>query len=369
MQNKTGTLTAIGLMTGTSADGVDVALLETDGDAIVRPGPGLAIPFTDVERQAAKTAIARGVELNRRADDPIISEAERTLTLANARGVQQLIEDHDLDAAAIDLIGFHGQTILHAPNRRLTWQIGDAELLARETGISVISDFRAADVAAAGQGAPFAPAYHMALARNAGMELPVVFLNIGGISNVTWIGPDGILAFDAGMGNGLIDDWISSTLGAPFDDGGKLAASGRIIEGVAASFLDNRWFDKPPPKSLDRHDFTLQAVDGLDPADGAATLTAITARSITLAWQHFPARPKAVLVCGGGRHNPVIMNGLQADLGIPVMPVEEAGFRGDLLEAEAFAYLAVRSLKGRPLSWPSTTGVPEPTTGGVLIEA
>ena len=357
-------------MTGTSADGVDAALLETDGEDILRPGPGLCIEFKGEERRAAKDAIEQAIELGRiDTEDTVISASERTLTLANARAVNRLLADNGIAAGDVDLIGFHGQTVLHAPDRKLTWQIGDAALLATETGIDVVHDFRDADVAAGGQGAPLAPAYHAALARSRGMPLPVAFLNIGGIANVTWISEGQILAFDTGPGNGLIDDWVARTTGEAFDRDGALARQGRVNDATLATYMDNPWFTESPPKSLDRHDFTLTSVEGFSPADGAATLVALTVQSISATREHFPAPPAHIHVCGGGRHNSMIMNGLQTALGIFVKPVEDIGLRGDLIEAEAFAYLAVRSVRGLPLSWPSTTGGDGASTGGLLVKA
>ncbi len=287
---------------------------------------------------------------------------ERRLTEAHAEAVRLLIARHDL--GRIDLIGFHGHTILHAPQERRTWQIGDGALLARLTGIDVVGDFRAADVAAGGEGAPLVPLYHAALARR--LERPLAILNIGGVANLTWIGAgeNEILAFDTGPGNALIDDWVLANTGAASDLDGALAAAGKVDEAFLARFLAHPYFARRPPKSLDRDEFAGFVPAGLSLADGAATLTAMTAASIALGARHFPAPARRFLVTGGGRHNPTLMAMLAARLGAPVAPVEAVGWEGDALEAQAFAYLAQRARKGLPLSMPGTTGVPRPVTGG-----
>jgi anhydro-N-acetylmuramic acid kinase len=262
-------------------------------------------------------------------------------------------------------VGFHGQTILHRPFERWTWQIGDGALLARLTGIAVVNHFRDADVAAGGQGAPFVPLYHQVLTRD--LARPVVVVNIGGVANVTYVADNGeLIAFDTGPGNAAIDDWAFAHTGEPVDRDGKLARAGRIDEGRLARMLGHPAFTLPPPKSLDRLDFPMSAGTGLSAADGAATLTAFTAAAIARAQEHLPQTPKMWIICGGGRHNPVLMEALRARLPGKVLAAEEVGWRGDFLEAEAFAYLAMRSVQGLPLSVPSTTGVPYPLTGGVL---
>jgi anhydro-N-acetylmuramic acid kinase len=294
-----------------------------------------------------------------------VADAERALTLVHADAVRTLIAEHAL--GGIDLVGFHGHTLLHRPDQRRTWQIGDGALLAASTGLDVVCDFRSADVAAGGEGAPFAPLYHWA--RAAALEKPLAVLNLGGVGNVTWIGagPGDILAFDTGPANALIDDWALAHTGQPVDRDGALAAAGRVDQAHLARFLAHPFFRRRPPKSLDRDDFAGFVPAGLAAADGAATLTAMSAAAAAAA--HFPAPARRWLVTGGGRHNPVLMAELAGRLGVPVEPVERAGWDGDALEAQAFAYLAVRSLKRLPLSLPATTGVPTPMQGGVLHRA
>ncbi|HXJ00053.1 MAG TPA: anhydro-N-acetylmuramic acid kinase, partial [Micropepsaceae bacterium] len=279
--------------------------------------------------------------------------------------VAGLLQQAGLKPDAIAYIGFHGQTILHRPAERRTWQIGDGAALARATGIAVVNEFRLADVAAGGQGAPFVPLYHLAL--TARMARPLVVVNIGGVANVTFIGTNGdILAFDTGPGNGPLDDWALDHTGEAVDRDGKLARAGRVNEAILGAMLRHPSFSQTPPKSLDRLDFSVDPVKGLSAEDGAATLTAFTAAAIARSREHMPEVPKAWIICGGGRHNPALMNQLRARLSGKVLTAEDAGWRGDTIEAEAFAYLAVRSVRGLPLSLPSTTGVPTPMPGGRL---
>ena len=262
------------------------------------------------------------------------------------------------------LIGFHGQTILHRPERHWTWQIGDGALLARLTGIDVINDFRSADVKAGGQGAPLMPLYHAVMAREAGLAEPAVVVNIGGVAQVTYIKGDLVLAFDTGPGNAPIDDWMHRHSGRPVDEDGAFAATGKVNDAALDKMLANAFFERVPPKSLDRMDFGMEAVEGLSPADGAATLTAFTAASLARAREHFPDPAATWIVSGGGRHNKTLMGMLKARVNAPVLAAEDAGWDGDALEAQGFAYLAMRSKKGLPLSLPTTTGVKQPMTGG-----
>ena len=348
-------------MSGTSLDGIDVAAIATDGHRHVIPGPALTVPYPAAFRDRLRSVLG-GV--GPRSD---VAAVEAELTRLHAAAITQFRAEHP--DVAVELIGFHGHTILHRPAERRTWQIGDGALLAQLTGADVVADFRSADVAAGGEGAPLAPLYHAALAAN--LPKPLAILNLGGVGNVTWIGPNenDILAFDTGPGNALIDDWVRSHTGKSADIDGALARAGRVSAGHVARFLQNSYFDRKPPKSLDRDDFRDAMPQGLAVADGAATLTEMTAACVAAARRHFPSPPREWLVCGGGRHNPVIMAALARLLAVPVRPVEAVGWNGDALEAQAFAYLAVRSVVGLPLSLPSTTGAPHPVCGGRLFEA
>jgi anhydro-N-acetylmuramic acid kinase len=349
---------AIGLMSGTSLDGVDAAWLETDGERVARTGPSLTLPYDE----GLRTDLRRVLDLapSLRADDPFLADVTARLTARHAEAVAAIGE-------RADIIGFHGQTILHQPAARRTWQIGDAAALARAAGVPVAYDFRSADVAAGGEGAPFAPIFHAALAE--GLEKPLAVLNIGGVANITWIGADGaLLACDTGPGNGPLDDWVFQKTGAAFDRDGALAAAGRADATILARLLAHPYFARPMPKSLDRLDFSQalagSGLAGLSAADGAATLAAFTAEAVALA--PLPGRPARVLVCGGGRKNPAIMAALRVRLAVPVEPVESVGWDGDALEAQCFGHLAVRVKRGLPLSFPGTTGVPQPMVGGHL---
>ena len=359
-------LKVIGLMSGTSLDGIDAALLETDGEDFVRPGPSLTMPYDGQTRALLRSSLdtARGMAQGEPVPDSIL-EAERVLTQAHAGAVKALLQK----TGAVALIGFHGQTILHRPQQHWTWQIGDGALLARLTGIDVINEFRSADVKAGGQGAPLMPLYHAALARKSGLAQPLVVVNIGGVAQVTYIDGDTVLAFDTGPGNAPIDDWMQRHTGKPVDEDGALARTGRVNDMALAGMLANDFFARLPPKSLDRMDFGMDAVETLSPAEGAATLAAFTAAAIAKAADHFPRKPATWLVSGGGRHNKFLMEELQAYVGAPVLKTEEAGWDGDALEAQGLAYLAVRSKKGLPLSLPTTTGVKQPMTGGKYWKA
>ena len=295
-----------------------------------------------------------------------VAEVERVLTECHGRVVTEFLSDYAIAPEIVDVIGFHGHTILHRPEQRKTWQIGDGALLARLTGLPVVCDFRTADVEAGGQGAPLVPVYHRALA--SGLSGPIAVLNIGGVANVTWIGEDqSMLAFDTGPGNALVDDWVLRHTGKPFDLGGGLAAAGVVDRKKVEKFLLHPYFARPAPKSLDRDDFGRVAaglVTGMSAADGAATLTAFTVSSVAAAQDRFPVHPVRWLVTGGGRHNEVLMAGLANMLKVPVDPVEAMGWNGDALEAQAFGFLAVRSRKNLPLTYPETTGGARPMTGG-----
>ncbi len=345
-------------MSGTSLDGIDVAAIETDGGDHVVPGASLTIPYPDSFRERLRGVLG--------GTGPVAA-VEAELTRLHAAAVAEFRRRYP-DARAT-LIGLHGHTILHQPERRRTWQIGDGALLARLTGTDVVADFRSADVAAGGEGAPLAPLYHAALA--ARLDKPVAVLNLGGVGNVTWIGPGAgeILAFDTGPGNALLDDWVRHHTGAVCDWNGTLAFAGAVASDHVARFLAAPYFARRPPKSLDRDEFRGFVPAGLGLEDGAATLTEMTAAAVAAARAHFPAPAREWLVCGGGRHNPALMAALARHLGAPVRPVEAVGWNGDALEAEAFAYLAVRSALALPLSLPATTGAPRPIVGGVLHRA
>jgi anhydro-N-acetylmuramic acid kinase len=363
-------LTTIGLMSGTSLDGVDVALIETDGKRIQAFGPSGYRPYTEKERAVLRQALAEAVDLlGRDARPGVLSEAERVVTLAHAEAVSSFRAQNRIACEDIDIVGFHGQTVLHRPDRRLTVQIGDATTLAKTIHIPVMYDFRAADVAAGGQGAPFVPVYHRALAQSLQREGPIVVVNIGGVSNITYIdGNDALIACDTGPGNALLDDFMFRTIGQRFDGEGRMAAQGVADEAWVARALALRFFAAPPPKSLDRNDFAGLMLGEMTPADGAATLTAFTAASIARIVPLLPKPPRSWIVAGGGARNHTMMRMLRERLAPATVDVADAlGWSSDAIEAQAFGFLAARGMKGLPLSYPATTGVPMPMTGGVIV--
>lgn len=358
------TYRAIGLMSGTSMDGIDAALIESDGDGIVHRCGFLSTPYPDGFRARLQSVMGEVGD---------IAGVASELTERHAAAVSSLLASEGVESDSIDVIGFHGQTILHEPDRRRTVQIGMPDLLARQTGRPVVFDLRLADVAAGGEGAPLVPVYHRALTRNLGSTVAV--LNLGGVANVTWIdgdraaGPEEMLAFDTGPANALVDDFVQVRRGARFDTGGALAAAGHVDEGRLADLLSDPYFDKPPPKSLDRDHFVRRAkraVEGLPDEDGAALLTAFSAAAVALAERWLPRPVEQWIACGGGRHNTALMTMLTERLTAPVVSADTLGWNGDAVEAEAFAYLAIRSLQGKPLTFPGTTRAPVPLTGGTL---
>jgi anhydro-N-acetylmuramic acid kinase len=364
------TMRALGLMSGTSMDGIDVALIETDGENLVRRGPSATIAYDSGFRAGLAEALREAQGLTDRRSRPgCLGDIERELTERHASAVERFLREQGRQRSEADVIGFHGHTVLHAPERQLTVQIGDGAELARRIGIDVVCDLRAADVAAGGQGAPLAPVYHRALAAKL-PERPVAVVNIGGVANVTWIGRDGtLIAFDTGPGNALLDDWMLERTGKAIDADGATAGGGRIDEDALTALLTHDYFGRLPPKSLDRQDFGTAAVRDLSLHDGAATLAAFTAASIARAREHFPEQPRMWVISGGGRRNRTLMTMIAAQVESAVAPAEAACFDGDAVEAEAWAYMAVRSLKGLAITFPGTTGVAKPLTGGVLCRA
>ncbi|PDT73500.1 anhydro-N-acetylmuramic acid kinase [Bradyrhizobium sp. C9] len=362
-------LTALGLMSGTSLDGVDVALIETDGRQIKAFGPTGYRPYTDSERNLLRHALTEAVHLTRRDARPgILRQAEQAVTSAHAQAVASFTAQTRISAQDIDIVGFHGQTVLHRPERKLTVQIGDALALARAIHIPVMHDFRSADVEAGGQGAPLVPVYHRALVQSLNREGPTVVVNIGGVSNITYIdGTDTLIACDTGPGNALLDDFMFRQMHQPFDTGGKFAALGKPDEAWIAQALRLPFFSAPPPKSLDRNDFAGLKLGAVAPADGAATLTAFTAAAIARVVPLLPKLPKGWIICGGGASNLTMLRMLRERLApATVEPAEALGWAADAIEAQAFGFLAARGMKGLPLSYPATTGVPIPMTGGII---
>lgn len=358
---RTGRVQALGAMSGTSLDGVDAAFLETDGQEIFAFGSSAYRPYSQDERAVIARAFGQW-------HGPDVDAAAQVVDAAHLELLQGM--------SGAEVIGFHGQTLAHAPRTRGTLQVGDGAAMARALGIPVVWDFRSADVEMGGEGAPLAPFFHHACARYAGIKAPVAFLNLGGVGNLTWVDPSvprpqnagALLAFDTGPANAPLNDLMQARRGVAYDENGKLAATGTVETGALELFLAEPYFARIPPKSLDRNDFAemVALVSELSDADAAATLTAMCAAGVAEAMQHCPTLPERVLVTGGGRHNPVLMDMLRAGLDCPVVPVEDIGLDGDMLEAQAFAYLAVRVARGMPTSCPGTTGVRAAVGGGTV---
>lgn len=359
---------AVGAMSGTSMDGVDLAVIETDGVAVTGFGATGYRPYSKAERAVIRAALGRWT------GEAGVAEAARVVEDAHLEALAAFDAGEDAD-----VFGFHGQTLAHDPDARRTHQVGDGARIAAQTGLTTVWDFRSNDMELGGQGAPLAPFYHWALARHIGETRPVAFLNLGGVGNITFVDPrverpelpGACLAFDTGPANAPIDDMVQARLGLPFDRNGALTRAGRVDAETVAVFLDDVFFRRIPPKSLDREGFPqLKAwVAGMETADAVATLAACAAGAVAQAMEHLPARPARLLVTGGGRLNPGLMEMLEAALGRPVEPVEAVGLDGDVLEAQAFAYLAVRVLRGLPTSAPGTTGVAAAVGGGRVSRA
>ena len=362
-------LRAVGLMSGTSLDGVDVALIETDGERIAGFGRTSYRPYGLPERELLREALAAAAVLDdRRARPGVLAAAEALVTGAHAEAVERFLADHRLAVGDIDIVGFHGQTVLHRPERGLTVQLGDGTKLASRLGIAVAWDFRAADVAAGGQGAPLVPIFHRALADRLERPRPSVVLNVGGVANLTYLdGSDAPIACDTGPGNALLDDFMLLRTGEAQDRGGAAAARGRVDEGWIGQVLADAFFARPTPKSLDRNAFRPD-VSPFSLRDGAATLTALTAAAVARAADLLPQKPRSWIVAGGGARNATLMRMLAERL-VPatVDPAAAVGWSADALEAQAFAYLAVRTLRGLPITFPSTTGVARPMAGGLVV--
>ena len=352
-------------MSGTSLDGIDVALIRTDGESFVEHGPSMTFPYSAERQTLLRQALRDALSITNRKQRPgVLAHVEEELTHWHVGALEKFFETTDFDNSMIDVIGFHGQTVLHRPDQKLTVQLGIGQIIADTFLIPTVSDMRAADVAAGGQGAPLVPVYHRALARNP----PVAFVNIGGVANVTYVGKQGeLLAFDTGPGNALINDWVEKHTGQTFDDGGKFASAGTVSASHLREAMASPYFEQRPPKSLDRNSFAHMNFNGLSLEDGAATLTAFTAKSIAASAKWFATPVKQWVICGGGRHNAALMTALRTELQ-NVVVAEDLHLNGDSMEAEAWAYLAVRSLRGLPISFPTTTGVRSPQTGGLLAK-
>jgi len=368
------TLRVLGFMTGTSLDAVDMAVIETDGHDILSFGPAGEMKLDGETRAVIEDAIEDAFDWERDEEEPdSFEDARMAVADAHLAAALGFMAVNGVKSSALDLVGVHGQTVLHeAPTPDLpgrTVQLIDAASVAEGLGVTTAFDFRSADVAAGGQGAPLAPVYHAALVRKAGMEGPVAVLNLGGVGNITLIRADGELeAFDTGPANGMVDLLVQSRMKKRMDEGGRLAAAGAVDQAVLGAYLAHPYFAASGPKSLDRFDFSLDPVADLSLEDAAATLTAFAAQAVALGVARCSEQPKEIVVCGGGRHNPVLLAAIRERVGVPVSTAEDKGWRGDSIEAEAFAFLAARCRLGLPISFPGTTGVSAPMTGGRIVE-
>ncbi len=352
---------ALGSMSGTSLDGVDAAMVLTDGEVIFDFGPHAYRPYSPAERAVIRAGFGRWQ------GEAGVSQAAEVVETAHVELLSRF--------SNVDVVGFHGQTLAHAPGVRGTHQAGDGALVAQALGVTVVWDFRSTDVQMGGQGAPLVPFFHHACARYIGATAPLALLNLGGVGNVTWVDPavsephgaGALLAFDTGPANAPINDLLLARRGLAQDEGGALALTGCHDPAIIARFLALGYFHRIPPKSLDRNDFAmlLDVVSDLSDADAAATLTAAATAAVLRGAEHFPRPVDRLLVTGGGRHNAAMMAGLRQGFAT-VDPVEAVGLNGDMLEAQAFAYLAVRVARGLPTSSPSTTGVPAAVGGGQI---
>ena len=357
-------------MSGTSFDGVDIALIETDGERVEALGPVGYRPYSDDERSLLRQALSEGASLKDRESRPgVLREADEFVTRVHAETVEKFLGDEKL--GRIDIVGFHGQTVIHKPQTKLTVQIGDGAALAKRLGVPVAYDFRQADVESGGQGAPIVPIFHQALARDLARPRPIAVLNIGGVANVTYVDGGDPVACDTGPGNALIDDFMRARTGAPYDNFGDVAATGTPDYAFIANTLKNPFFDQKPPKSLDRNAFSFGNIGLPDfsVSDGAATLSALTVEAVARIVPYLPAVPKSWIVAGGGARNKTLMKMLGERLKPgTVETADEAGWSADALEAQAFAFLAARVVCGKPITFPKTTGVASPMTGGVVAK-
>lgn len=363
---------AVGLMTGTVLDGnIDVALVRTDGETVAEFGPYTLAPYGNDIRELLVQTLDEARKWNFEGPEPaIFAEAEEQLTRAQSDAVRSLVEANGLTMADIGVVGFHGQSVLHRapqPDRiGDTRQLGDGELMARLLGTKVAYDFRTADVRAGGQGAPLSAAYHAALLKDLDISGKTAVLNLGGVANVTWTDGEQLIAFDTGPANAPINDFVGAMGAGEMDRDGALARAGKVDEARLAKLLEHPYLKAPYPKSLDRFDFSHEMAQGCSLEDGAALLTAFTASAVGKGLDLLPMRPEKLVVCGGGRRNPTLMDEIGKRAGVEAVPAEAVGWRGDAIEAECFALLAVRVLRGLPISFPTTTGAPEPLRGGKL---
>lgn len=359
-------LWAVGLESDTAISGIDVAFIKTDGVDIYERRKCFSRPYSPMMREAIHSVLGP----NGQKDQEYLKSVEDLLTQEHIKAVQELMDSLDISPRQIDVIGFSGHTIFNRPSEKISVQIGDDEQMFKAFGIPVVSRFYQADLLSGGQGAPIFSVYYEALARE--LPKPLVIFSIGGISSLTFIGENGeLIAFDVGVGNMLLDRWMQEKLGAEMDFDGLWAAKGNVNERLLHKLMQHKSIKRQPPKALERTDFEdcLQDVEGCSIADGAATLTAFTCEALIDAVQKFlPVSPTLFIVTGGGAYNPSMIKYLRQRLSGEVKTAEEIGWDSMCIDAESFAFLAVRSLHGLPFTYPTTTGVPFPLSGGKILK-
>lgn len=367
---------AVGLMTGTVLDGnIDVALLRTDGLNATSFGHYALVPYRSETVELLRECQQQALEWQFSGPEPaVFAQTEKLLTLEQSAAVAEHLDNAGIAVQDVNVVGFHGQTILHRPPvgdvHGMTRQLGDGALMARTLGVDVVHDFRSADMLAGGQGAPLSAIYHRALLDRLGASGDTAVLNLGGVGNLSWWdGAEKLVAFDTGPANAPINDFVRHMGHGDYDVDGRIAASGVVDEARLQSLLEHPYLSAQFPKSLDRFDFSRDMADGCNVSDGAALLTAFSAAAVGLALDLLPQRPEKLIVCGGGRHNASLMKALNERCGTAVVTAETVGWRGDAIEAECFAYLAVRAIKALPSSFPHTTGTQVPTCCGVINRA
>jgi anhydro-N-acetylmuramic acid kinase len=365
-------ITTIGLMSGTSSDGIDASIIKSDGENEVHFIGNFFLAYEEnvkIKIRSLKEKINLISDLNKNKLE--IATLEREITLLHAKTVDLITKKNKIDKSKIDLIGFHGHTIFHNFAEKKTIQIGDGKLLAQLTNSNVVNNFRENDINNGGQGAPLVPIFHKLLQNKLDLKKPILIVNIGGISNVTYIGQEKeIVSLDTGPGNCLIDKilQLKSKNKKQFDKNGAIAFSGSIDKNILESYLNDPYYDSLPPKSLDINDFSISPLRSLSLEDSVSTLSELTALTIVNSLSFFSVKPKKIILCGGGRKNKYIFERIKQLSNIPTNNIDEYNINGDFIESQAFAYLAIRSFLKKHISFPETTGVSRPSTGGVFIK-
>ena len=358
-------LNALGILSGSAIDGVDITFIKTDGVDVFETGHTITVPYEDELRQKIRSVL--GLKPDTPENQNLLNEVEKELTQFWAEAVKDYIATYDVE---VDVIGLDGHTVCNEPKNHFIYQLGDGELLSKLTGIKVVYNFHSADIAAGGQGAPLGVTFYNAITMQ--KEKPLAVVDISGISSISWIGSYGeMVSFHSGPGNAAIDEWVMKHAGMHMDYNGKLAITGVVNEQIVSALMKHKYFAKYPPKSTHREEFKekLEHLEGLSLEDGAATATAFVAESIAYSLLlYVPEIPKKIMVCGGGAKNPTLMRFLRQRLpDVEVCTAEDWGQNSIAVGVQTIAFLAVRRLYYLPISFPTTTGVYEPMIGGKLV--